>query len=171
MGRQTVSFVIPIFRQHYHRLKCIVNSWVSDCCWSIKMSSLNWSVKMSSHGHPKAAPTPAAGSKSANSSIWAPARLLSGHRDASQPAPGPDFVLKPQRAPHVDRRQRLHASRSASPAEGCSVGMGEIRPGEAPPRRPRPQPARSTRLASTHPWRQPFPLSRQARVLMAARRG
>jgi hypothetical protein len=68
---------------------------------------------------------------------------------------GPEFVLRPRRAPHPDRRRSPGASQSAS-AEGgrylaAPRNRASSRPTPAPPRAPRP-----TRPAPTHPWRQPY---------------
>ncbi len=81
---------------------------------------------------------------------------------AVQPSPGPDFTLKPRRAPNEDRARRLRASRSASeegalspyPPNGATT-RGRLRPRAA--RRPRP-PTSGAR-ASLAPFRslQPAP--------------
>ena len=101
-------------------------------------------------------------------------RLLGFYRGvgiASQPPPGADFVLKPRRAPHSERRRRLHASRSASEPGGRYVGIGDVGPHGALHATTTPPAPRSKRPAATHPWRKPFPLSRRARALMAPHRG
>lgn len=74
---------------------------------------------------------------------------------AMQPWTGPEFVLRPRRAPSPPRRPSRGAVRRAS-AEGD-------RPPPAPPQRAssRPTPAarpapRQVRPARTHPWRQPY---------------
>jgi transposase len=90
---------------------------------------------------------------------------------AVQPAPDPEFVLKPRHAPHSERRRRLHASRSALEGGGRDVGMGGTRPSDPRHATPEPRARRPKRPAPTHPWRRPFPLSRRARTLMAASRG
>jgi hypothetical protein len=88
--------------------------------------------------------------------------LLYGPGDvllAMQPWAGPEFILRPRRAPHPDRRRSPGAAPRASVAGDLAL---PIPPNRAPTRvvsRPtptaprRPQPARP---APTHPWRQPY---------------
>ncbi len=97
--------------------------------------------------------------------------LYQGMLIASERTAGPDFLLKPRRAPHADRAHRLRASRSASEEGGRSVGMGEIRPSGAPRASTPSVGPRPKRPAPSHPWRKPFPLSRRARALIATWRG
>jgi transposase len=74
---------------------------------------------------------------------------------AMQAWAGPEFVLRPRRAPHPERRRSRGASRSASEAGGRYLptprNRASSRPPPAPPRAPRP-----ARPAPTHPWRQPY---------------
>jgi hypothetical protein len=74
---------------------------------------------------------------------------------AMQPWAGPDFVLRPRRAPHPGRRQSRGASQSASAEGGRHLPIPRNRPSSrstSSPRRP-PPPARP---ALTHPWRRPY---------------
>jgi len=92
-------------------------------------------------------------------------RLLIFHdavRLAAQPAPDPDFVLTPRRAPSAERARRLRASRNASEPGGRHLGMGKNRPSG-------PRGARSSRPVPAHPWRRPF--SRRAPSLTTPRGG
>ena len=85
-------------------------------------------------------------------------RLLvfrAGGRLVSQPAPGPDFVLKPRSKPHAERTRRLRASRTASEQGGRHPGIPQKRPSGTSPRRTTPTP-QAARPAPTHPWRRPF---------------
>jgi transposase len=90
---------------------------------------------------------------------------------AAGPSPGPEFVLKPRRAPHAEPGRRREASRTRSEKGGRYRGIPPNRPSA---RRPTP-PTRAARVshrpAPTHPWRKPFPLSRRTRTLRAASRG
>jgi hypothetical protein len=74
---------------------------------------------------------------------------------AMQPWAGPEFVLRPRRAPRPDRRRSPGASQSASAEGGRYLPIPENRrsscPALAAPRAPRP-----ARPAPTHPWRQPY---------------
>ena len=72
-------------------------------------------------------------------------------RLVSQPAPGPDFVLKPRSKPHAERTRRLRASRSASKEGGRYPRIPRIRDA-APARRP----TLARPPAPAHPWRRPF---------------
>lgn len=72
-----------------------------------------------------------------------------------QPSPGPEFVLKPHRAPHGDRRRSLGAPRSALDEGGRYLGIPPNQP-SAPPAPPPARPGHSPRPAATHPWRRPF---------------
>lgn len=87
--------------------------------------------------------------------------LHDGQLLAVQPSPGPEFTLKPRRAPNADRARRLRASRTASPQGG-----------RYPPRPPKEPffasvpltPASIRRRpAPTHPWRHSTPYSRRSR--------
>jgi len=85
---------------------------------------------------------------------------LAGRPLAVQPSPGPDFTLKPRRAPNEDRARRLRASRSASEAGGRYLPI--------PPKAPQPAAASAPpaargprRPASTHPWRHSTPYRRR----------
>jgi len=72
-----------------------------------------------------------------------------------QPWAGPEFVLRPRRAPHPNRRRSPGASRNASDEGGRYLPIPRTRPVARPtptgPRAPRP-----ARAAPTHPWRQPY---------------
>jgi hypothetical protein len=74
---------------------------------------------------------------------------------AMQPWAGPEFVLRPRRAPHPDRRRSPGASQRASKDGGRYRGIPRnralSRPTPAASRAPRP-----ARPAPTHPWRQPY---------------
>ena len=74
---------------------------------------------------------------------------------AMQPWTGPEFVLRPRRAPHPPRRPSPGASQSASQEGGRYLPIPRkgafSRPTPAAPRAPRP-----ARPAPTHPWRQPY---------------
>jgi hypothetical protein len=74
---------------------------------------------------------------------------------AMQPWAGPEFILRPRRAPSPDRRRSPGASQSASAAGGRYLPIPPNRTVSRPtPTAPRgPQPARP---APTHPWRQPY---------------
>ena len=85
-----------------------------------------------------------------------------GTRLASQPAPGPDFVLTPRRAPSADRARRLRASRIVLEGGGRYLGMAENRPSVA-------RGARSSRPAPTHPWRRA--VTRRGRAVQSTWRG
>lgn len=85
-------------------------------------------------------------------------RLLvvrAGGRLVSQPAPGPDFVLKPRSKPHAERTRHLRASRPASERGGRSPGNPQTRPLRPAARQPTPT-ASPARPAPTHPWRRTF---------------
>lgn len=87
-------------------------------------------------------------------------RLVVFHADrplAAQPAPGPDFVLIPRRAPSDERRRRLSASRIASEAGGRHLGMAGNRSAAARLAPPPPARVALRRPAPTHPWRRPGP--------------
>jgi transposase len=74
---------------------------------------------------------------------------------ALQPWTGPDFVLRPRRAPHPNRRRSPGASRSASDEGGRYLPI----PRNGPVSRPTPAASRASRPArpaSSHPWRQPY---------------
>jgi len=71
---------------------------------------------------------------------------------ATGPAPGPEFVLRPRRAPHADRRRSRGGSRIASEEGGRyppPPGNGRMSP-------PTPSATRPARPAAQHPWRRPF---------------
>ena len=76
---------------------------------------------------------------------------------ASQPSPGPHFVLNPHRAPSADRARRPHASRIASEPGGRDLGMAGNRPAAARPAPTPPAAAHPNRPTPTHPWRRPGP--------------
>lgn len=93
-----------------------------------------------------------------------------GGRLATQPAPGPDVVLRPRSDPSAERAQRLRASRNASEPGGRSLLLprrGETRPLRAHTAPPASTAAHSSRSAATHPWRRAF--SRRARMLYPLR--
>jgi transposase len=93
---------------------------------------------------------------------------------ASHPSPGPDFVLKPRRAPNADRlrphRPRPQNAATDSPQDQRS----RRRPGAEDPSHPaRPASLAHSRPTSTpaptHPWR--TSITRRGRALAAAWRG
>ena len=90
-------------------------------------------------------------------------------RLASQPAPGPDFVLRPRRAPSADRGRPLRASRNASQRGGRYLGMAENRSSSTPVVRSAPTGLHRSRPAPTHPWRRAF--TRRGRALQLTWRG
>ena len=84
--------------------------------------------------------------------------LIYGQGDvclAIQPWTGPEFILRPRRAPHPARRRSPGAAQSASKKGGRDRPIPRTsafsRPTPAAPRAPRP-----ARPAPTHPWRQPY---------------
>lgn len=79
---------------------------------------------------------------------------------AVQPAPGPDFTLKPHRAPRLGQNGRLRASSSASDQGGRSLPIPPKSPTPASPRPPLRGPRRP---AAAHPWRHSTPYSRRSR--------
>ncbi len=83
-----------------------------------------------------------------------------GVRLTTQPALGPEFVLRPRSDPSAERARRLRASRNRVEKGGRYLGMGENRPFVA-------RGARSSRPAPAHPWRRPF--SRRAPSLTSPR--
>ena len=93
--------------------------------------------------------------------------LHEGGRLVTQPAPGPDFVLRPRSDPSAERARRLRASWNASEPRGRSPRRGETRPLRAHPALPASTAAHSSRPAATHPWRRAF--SRRARMLYPLR--
>lgn len=78
-----------------------------------------------------------------------------GHCLATQPAPTPDFILRPRRSPSGDRRQRLRASQSRVSEGGRYPPPSRTRPVSAR----RPAPLTSRKPSSTHPWRHSAPYS------------
>ncbi len=74
---------------------------------------------------------------------------------ALQPWAGPEFVLRPRRAPHPDRRRSPGAAQSASEEGGRHLPIPRTRafsrPTPSASRAPRP-----ARPAPTHPWRRPY---------------
>jgi len=77
---------------------------------------------------------------------------LDGRRLAAQPSPGPEFALKPRRAPNADRRRA--ARRAAAPAApALPLPQPAPRPPTRGPRRP----------AQTHPWRHSTPYAPRPR--------
>ena len=86
---------------------------------------------------------------------------LAGRPLAVQPSPGPEFALKPHRAPRLGQNGRLRASRNAS-----DQGGGDLLPIPltAPPRTStRPLQRGPQRPAASHPWRHSTPYSRRSR--------
>ncbi len=77
-------------------------------------------------------------------------------RLASQPAPGPDFVLRARYAPSADRGRPLRASRNDSQQGGRPLGMAENRASSTRVARPAPSGPHPNRPAPTHPWRRAF---------------
>jgi hypothetical protein len=84
--------------------------------------------------------------------------LIYGQGDvclAIQPWTGPEFILRPRRAPHPARRRSPGAAQSASKKGGRDLPIPRTgafsRPTPAAPRAPR-----LARPAPTHPWRQPY---------------
>jgi hypothetical protein len=74
---------------------------------------------------------------------------------AMQPWGGPEFVLRPRRAPHPDRRRSPGASQRASKAGGryLSIPRNRALSRPTPPASRAPRPVRPP---PTHPWRQPY---------------
>lgn len=95
--------------------------------------------------------------------------LCQGRRLAAQPPLSPEFVLRPRRAPRVDRRHRLRASRNAVEQGGRYLGMGENRSSSTRVARPAPSGPHPSRPAPTHPWRRAF--TRRGRALQLTWRG
>ena len=95
--------------------------------------------------------------------------LHDGVRLTSEPAPGPDFVLTPRRAPSGDRIRRLRASRIASEGGGRSLGMAGNRRSAARPAPAPPAVTQPHRPAPTHPWRRS--VTRRGRALQATWKG
>jgi transposase len=85
---------------------------------------------------------------------------LAGQTLAVQPSPGPDFALKPRRAPRAAEGGRRRASTNASEAGGRHL---PIPPTAAPSPPARPAPARPRRPAPSHPWRHSTPYRRRSR--------
>ena len=86
---------------------------------------------------------------------------LGGLPLAVQPSPGPDFTLKPHRAPRLGPNGRLRASKTASdPAGGGYLPIPPNAPTPASTRPPRRGPHRP---AASHPWRHSTPYSRRSR--------
>jgi transposase len=85
---------------------------------------------------------------------------LAGVPLAVQRSPGPDFVLKPHRAPRLGQTGRLRASRSASDQGGRTLPMSPKTPPPASGRAPRRGPERP---AASHPWRHSTPYSSRSR--------
>jgi transposase len=88
--------------------------------------------------------------------------LDAGRVLATQPSPGPDFVLRPRSDPTAERQQRLRAARSRSTEGGRYL----------PPRRNRPASPLTAltelaqalrRPARPHPWRRGFAARERAR--------
>jgi hypothetical protein len=84
--------------------------------------------------------------------------LIYGQGDvclAIQPWTGPEFILRPRRAPQPARRRSPGAAQSASKKGGRDLPIPRTgafsRPTPAAPRAPR-----LARPAPTHPWRQPY---------------
>jgi hypothetical protein len=74
---------------------------------------------------------------------------------AMQPWAGPEFILRPRRAPHPERRRSPGASQSASEKGGRYLPIPPKR-AFSRPTPPAPRTSRLTRPAPTHPWRQPY---------------
>ena len=92
-----------------------------------------------------------------------------GARLPSEPAPRPDFVLIPHRAPSADRPRRLRASRIVFERGGRSLGMAGNRPAAARPAPTPPAVTHPNRPAPTHPWRRA--VTRRGRALQSTWRG
>jgi transposase len=74
---------------------------------------------------------------------------------ARHPWAGPEFVLRPRRAPHPGRRQSRGAAQSA-PAEGARyLPIPRNRPSSRSTSSPR-RPTQPARPAPKHPWRRPY---------------
>jgi transposase len=74
---------------------------------------------------------------------------------ARQPWTGPEFILRPRRAPHPHRRQSPGASQSASDEGGRDLPI----PRNVTSSRPTPsarRPSPPARPAPLHPWRRPY---------------
>jgi transposase len=85
---------------------------------------------------------------------------LAGLPLAVQPSPGPDFTLKPHRAPRLGQTGRLRASRSASDQGGRTLPIPPTSPPPTSARAPRRGPARPP---ASHPWRHSTPYSPRSR--------
>ena len=77
--------------------------------------------------------------------------LYQGQPLVRQPAPGPEFVLRPRRAPHGAQAPRRAAPRRTPEAGGDALLTPRPRPSAPVHRPPAPRPP-----ASAHPWRRPF---------------
>ena len=85
---------------------------------------------------------------------------LAGVPLAVQPSPGPDFALKPHRAPRLGETGRLGASRRASDQGGRTLPIPPKSPPPASARAPRRAPGRP---AASHPWRHSTPYRPRSR--------
>lgn len=96
---------------------------------------------------------------------------LDGQPLTVQPSPGPDFTLKPHRAPRAAEGGRRTASQRVSDRGGRHLPTGPNAPN--PPAVPSPPhiPPGPRRPAPSHPWRHSTPYSRRSRSqpLTAAR--
>src|SRR5262245_1922869 len=72
-----------------------------------------------------------------------------------QPWTGPEFVLRPRRAPHPHRRPSRGASRPTAPAGGRALPTPSTRTFSRPTALAS-RAARPARPAPAHPWRQPY---------------
>jgi transposase len=84
--------------------------------------------------------------------------LIYGQGDvcrAMQPWLGPEFLLRPRRAPHPDRRRSPGASQSASEPGGRALPIPPT-PAFSHPPPSAPRASRPARPAPAHPWRQPY---------------
>lgn len=88
-----------------------------------------------------------------------------GHCLATQPAPAPDFILRPRRSPSADRRQRLRASQSRVSEGGRYLPPSRNRPVSARC----PAPLTPRKPSSTHPWRHSTPYSTPHRGMTFSR--
>src|SRR5215470_14849182 len=76
---------------------------------------------------------------------------------AAQPAPGPDFVLRPRRSPNSTRPRRPRRPLRPEPA------AGHYPPGRSPAFSSRARPAPTRKPSPAHPWRHSTPYSPRKR--------
>jgi transposase len=96
--------------------------------------------------------------------------LQAGRVLATQPSPGPDFVLEPRADPGKARAQRLRASRSPSVEGGGYLPLGRNRPPSALAALTE-LAAQLRRPAREHPWRRGFATRQRARHALTPQGG